>query len=83
MDPQQATARAARPPSPGHAIALAVASVVLAVSLNAGFTFWAIGYHSQQACSELHILATTKGAATQYDRAIHRAYERLYALRCG
>ncbi len=58
-------------------------SIVLAIALNAGFTFWAIGYHSQQACSELHILATTKGAATQYDRAIHRAYERLYALRCG
>ena len=47
-----------------------------------GFTYWAIGYHSQQACTELHILATTKGAITPYDRGVRRAYERLYALRC-
>lgn len=57
-------------------------SVALAIALNAGFTFWAIGYHSQQACAELHILATTKGAVTPYDRGIRHAYERLYALRC-
>ncbi len=58
-------------------------SIALALALNAGFTLWAIGYHSQQACSELHVLATTRGAATQYDQAIHRAYQRLYTLRCG
>jgi hypothetical protein len=57
-------------------------SVVLAIVLNAGFTWWSITYHSTQACSELHILATTKGASTPYDQAVRSAYQRLYALRC-
>jgi hypothetical protein len=64
-------------------ILLIVASVVAAIALNFGFTAWAIGYHSKQACSELHILATMKGAITAYDQGIRHAYERLYALRCG
>lgn len=63
-------------------LALAVTGLVLALALNAGFTYWAIGYHSRQGCAELQILATTKGASTAYDRAIHRAYQRLYDLRC-
>jgi hypothetical protein len=57
-------------------------SIVVALALNVGFTFWAIGYHSGQACTELHILATTKGAITPYDRGVRSAYRRLYALRC-
>ena len=57
-------------------------SLALAIALNAGFTLWAIGYHSQQACAELHILATTKGAITPYDQGVRSAYQRLYALRC-
>jgi hypothetical protein len=57
-------------------------SVTLAIALNAGFTLWAIGYHSQQACAELHILATTKGAITPYDKGVRSAYARLYVLRC-
>ena len=57
-------------------------SMALAIALNAGFTLWAIGYHSQQGCTELHILATTKGASTPYDQAIRSAYQRLFTLRC-
>ena len=57
-------------------------SIAFSIALNAGFTYWAIAYHSQQACTELHILATTKGAATQYDQAVRSAYQRLYVLRC-
>ena len=67
----------------GGPLMLTVFSIALAIALNTGFTWWAIGYHSQQACTELQILATTRGAATQYDKAIHRAYQRLYTLRCG
>ena len=40
MGPEQGTR--GRPASPGRAIALAVASVVLAVALNAGFTYWSV-----------------------------------------
>ena len=62
---------------------LLIASASLSRSPStSGFTYWAIGYHSQQACTELHILATTKGAITPYDQGIRRAYGRLYALRC-
>jgi hypothetical protein len=57
-------------------------SIVIALALNVGFTLWAVGYHSGQACSELHILANTKGAITPYDQGIRRAYRHLYALRC-
>ena len=39
MNPQQGTPGH---PSPGRAIALAVASVVLAVALNAAFTYWSV-----------------------------------------
>ena len=63
-------------------IMLIAFSIAFALALNVGFTYWAIGYHSQQACTELHILATTKGAITPYDRGIRRAYGHLYALRC-
>jgi hypothetical protein len=64
-------------------LVLVVVSLALALALNAGFTYWAIGYHSHQGCSELQILAQTKGASTTYDRAIHRAYGRLFRLRCS
>ena len=57
-------------------------SIAFSIALNAGFTYFAISYHSQQACSELHILATTKGAITPYDQGVRSAYQRLYALRC-
>ncbi len=46
MDPQQGTPDDGPSPrhraSPGRAIALAVASVVFAVALNAGFTYWSV-----------------------------------------
>ncbi len=57
-------------------------SIAVAIALNAGFTLWAITYHSQQACTELHILATTKGAVTPYDQGVRTAYRHLYQLRC-
>lgn len=61
---------------------LIACSMAAAIALNAGFTWWSITYHSQQACSELHILATTKGASTPYDQAVRSAYQRLFTLRC-
>jgi hypothetical protein len=66
----------------GPLILLAV-SIALAIALNAGFTYWAIGWHSRQSCAELQILALTRGARTPYEQKITRAYGRLYQLRCG
>ena len=68
---------------PGGSFRLTIAAFILALALNAGYTTYAIYSHSRQACSELRILATTRGAVTPYDQAVHRAYGRLYALRCG
>ena len=57
-------------------------STALGLCLSVGFTYWAIGHHSHQACTELRILARTGGAVTPYDKAIRGAYEHLYRLRC-
>ena len=75
--PYQRTAR------PGVSFIVMIVGLALALALNAGFTWWALGYHSRQACTELSILASTGGATTSYDQAVRAAYERLYGLRCG
>jgi hypothetical protein len=71
-----------RPAVPASVLIM-IAGFVLAVVVAAGYTTYAIGSHSRQACAELRILATTKGAATRYDMAVRHAYRSLYALRCG
>lgn len=52
-----------RQPSPGRAVALATGSVVLAVALNAGFTWWSVenSRTSQQRQGEMveHKICTT------------------------
>lgn len=59
-----------------------VVGLILAVAFSFGYTTWAIGSHSRQACTELHILATAPGAVTAYDAAVKKEYASLYALRC-
>jgi hypothetical protein len=60
-----------------------IGGLAFAVLLSFGYTTWAIGYHSHQACAELRILATAGGAVTSYDKAVKKEYEGLYELRCG
>ncbi len=47
-------------PGPGRAIAVAIVSVVLAVSLNAGFTLWAVQTSQRHWCATLDLLYTEK-----------------------
>lgn len=47
-------------PSPGRAIALAVASILLALALNAGFTLWAVETSQHHWCATLNLLYTEK-----------------------
>jgi hypothetical protein len=54
-----------------------------AVALNVGYTTYMIGYHARQACTELRVLADSKGAVTTYDKHARSAYRDLYKLRCG
>lgn len=65
---------------PVLAMALGLATAVLC---SLGYTQWAIGAHSRQACSEIRILATAPGAVSSYDRTIRGEYQHLYRLRCG
>ena len=60
-----------------------IGGLILAGLLSTGYTHWAIGAHSRQACSELQIIATAPGAGTPFDRTIEREYRALYELRCG
>lgn len=69
-------------PEPDRSIFLIIAAGVLAILLSAGYTTYALESHSHQACTQLHILATAKGAVTPYDRQIKREYLALYELRC-
>jgi hypothetical protein len=48
VDTEQIPAAHRAPPGPGRAVALAVASIVVAVGLNAGFTYWSV-QNSRQA----------------------------------
>ena len=57
MNPEQGTQ--ARP-SPGRAIALAVASILLALALTAGFTYWAVTTSQHHWCATLNLLYTEK-----------------------
>ena len=57
-------------------------SIAFSIALNAGFTWWSIGYFSRQACADYHTLATANGTTTQYDQVIKHAYQHIYALRC-
>jgi hypothetical protein len=61
---------------------LMVAGIICGLILSFGYTTWAIGYHSRQACAELRIMATAKGATGSYETAVRREYQHLYALRC-
>ena len=63
--------------------AVIVLGIAVALACGIGYTTWAIGQHSRQACAELRILAGTGGATTRYDRSVRAAYQRLYALRCA
>lgn len=47
-------------PSPGRAIALVLVSVLLAVALNAGFTYWAVTTSQRHWCATLDLLYTEK-----------------------
>jgi hypothetical protein len=66
----------------GPFLVVIIGLLIIAV-LNFSYTNWALASHSHQACAQLRIMATTKGATTSYDRAVRAAYQRLYRLRCG
>ena len=71
------------PRKPLASFKVMIAGFVLAIALSMGYSTYSLYHHDHQACAELRILATTGGAVTSYDQAIHGAYSRLYALRCG
>jgi hypothetical protein len=71
-----------QPPPPLFSFLLIITGIIAGLLLSAGYTTWSIDGHSHQACSELRILAVSRGAATAYDRAVKREYQRLYKLRC-
>jgi hypothetical protein len=63
---------------------LVLAAGLMLLSLfTAGYTSWAIGQHSREACAELRILATAPGAVTEFDKAVQVQYQRLSRLRCA
>ena len=73
MNPEQGTQAPGRP-SPGRAITLAVASILLALALNAGFTLWAVETSQHHWCATLDLLYTEKPPPGPAARNPSRAY---------
>ena len=82
MTLQQAAGR----PGPGRPVAVAIASIVLALALNAGFTYWSIGNSQAQQrqqgaaverklCTTLAHLAALKPPAGNPARNPSRAFD--------
>jgi hypothetical protein len=59
-----------------------VTGLLVTIVFSFLYTNWSISDHAHQACSEMNILATAKGATTGYDQTVRREYRSLYALRC-